>query len=63
MDRDDRTPPDLSGPRRSKSAEAARAAELARIIAMTPRQRMAVALGLGRRRLALERLRERGGQP
>jgi hypothetical protein len=39
------------------SAEAARRAELARIAAMSPLERMALALSLGRRRLELERRR------
>jgi hypothetical protein len=45
----------------SPSAHASQAAELARIRAMTPRQRMELALALGRRRLALMAMRAQGG--
>jgi hypothetical protein len=47
--------------RSSPSAQASQAAELARIRAMTPLQRMELALALGRRRLALMAMRAQGG--
>jgi len=50
-----------SQPRKSGSAEAARKAELERIVAMTPVERMALALSLGRRRLELEQKRRESG--
>lgn len=46
--------------RRSASAEASLAAESARVRAMTSRERMELALALGRRRLALAALRTPG---
>ena len=49
--------PTLSGEKFSKSNEAARLAQLERINAMSPLQRMALALELGRRRRQLDRLR------
>jgi hypothetical protein len=44
-------------PRPSKSADAANRAELERILRMTPLERVALALSLGRRRLEIERRR------
>ncbi len=46
-----------SASRWSVSAEAARQAEFARVLAMSPLERMALALSLGRRRLELARRR------
>jgi len=43
----------LSGERRSASAEASRQEELERIRQLSPRERVALALRLGRRRQAL----------
>lgn len=45
--------------RPSRSADSARKAELERVIALGPRGRMALALELGRRRLALAEKRTR----
>lgn len=45
----------------SPSAQASQVAELARIRAMTPLQRMELALALGRRRLAMMAMRAQGG--
>ena len=45
----------------SPSAQASKVAELARIRAMTPLQRMELALALGRRRLAMMAMRAQGG--
>lgn len=45
--------PDVPPERRSASADAARAAELARLKAMTPRERIILALELGHRCAAL----------
>src|SRR5688500_2796949 len=50
-------PPNPSGSRMSQSAKAARQAEFERIKQMTPLERMALALQLGRRRLKLEQAR------
>jgi hypothetical protein len=44
--------------RTSPSAQAARKAELARIVAMSPLERMALALSLGHRRLELAQRRQ-----
>lgn len=52
-----REPP---GRRTSRSASAARAAEIARIRRMTPMERMSLAMALGRRRRELEALRAVG---
>lgn len=49
--------PALSGAQPSKCAEESRAAQLARIRAMTPKERMALALELGRRHRQLEAAR------
>lgn len=50
---DQGAPASLSGARRSKSIEESRQAELERIIAMSPMERAALALSLGRRQRAL----------
>jgi len=49
---------DARSGRPSASADSARRAEIARVRAMTPLERMALALSLGQRRLELERRRE-----
>jgi hypothetical protein len=54
--------PSLSGARRSASASASRAAELARIARMTVLERMELALSLGRRRRQLQERRAEGEQ-
>jgi len=48
----------IGGRRRSRSMESTRRAALERILQMSPVERMALALGLGRRRLALARERD-----
>jgi hypothetical protein len=55
------TRPGVVPGRSSPSAQASQAAELARIRAMTPLQRMELAYALGRRRLALMAMRTQGG--
>ncbi len=50
--------PTLSGRRYSACLEASRAEELERVRAMSARERMGLALALGRRRLALAQRRE-----
>ncbi len=57
MTSDDAPKSSLSGARHSKSGEQSRRAELERIRAMTPLQRMALAFALGRRDRSLGALR------
>ena len=47
-------------PRRSKSADEAKRAEIERVVRMTPLERVALALALGRRRQEIERLIRQG---
>jgi len=57
---DDKGDQEARAGRRSASADSARRAEIARVRAMTPVERMELALALGQRRLELMRRRTQG---